>query len=138
MFRWEAAHRLINNYPKNCKHLHGHSYVAKVVVALRPHAKLNEFGFVKDYADFAPLKQWIDETLDHTTMVAEQDRQLQQTLEGIGSKAAVLPIPQTSAEHLCELLYKKAVEFLEDDRVYVVSVKINETCTSEAAIHVHA
>ncbi len=61
-FQFEAAHRLPRVAPDHkCARLHGHSFVAEVVVEgeVDPH-----FGWVMDYADikaaFAPLYRQLD------------------------------------------------------------------------------
>lgn len=131
-FRWEAAHRLIQDYQKKCKNIHGHSYVAKVVLKLREGSQLNSFGFVKDYGDFKPLKDWFDNELDHATLVSNEDRALLSSLNELNSKAFVIDRPNTTAEYLAEIIFIKAVELLQDESCEVVLVKVNETCTSEA------
>jgi len=45
-----------------CARLHGHNYV--VVIELQS-SELNRNGFVRDYHELAPLKSYIDDTLDH-------------------------------------------------------------------------
>lgn len=130
-FKWEMAHRLTYGYPGNCQHLHGHSYVSKVVIRLRPDKELDKYGFVKDYHDFKPLKQWIDDNLDHATMVCKDDVALHQFLESQQNRMFVTEV-NPSAEHIAQLVFEKATELLADDRVYVESVTVNETCTSEA------
>jgi len=133
-FKFEAAHRLIGGYPGKCKNLHGHSYIVKVVVALRTDADLNEFGFVKDYADFKGIKEWIDENLDHSTIVSIHDEELKNHLSALKSKMYLLNETNTSAELICGLIFNLAKDYVEDDRVYVYKVTVNETCTSEATI----
>ncbi len=62
-FHFSASHQLFG-LPEDhqCARLHGHNYV--VVIELASKA-LNPHGFVRDYLELAPLKQYIDETLDH-------------------------------------------------------------------------
>lgn len=136
-FKWEAAHRLIQDYPGKCKNLHGHSYVAKVVMTPNPSSVhknegLDKFGFVKDFGDFKPLKDWIDTNLDHATLVSVDDRALIAHLEDLQSKAFIFHHPNTSAEYLAMFLFHKAAELLNDAHTHVCSVSINETCTSDA------
>ena len=45
-----------------CARLHGHNYV--VVVELSS-PTLDQYGFVRDYTELKPLKDYIDDTLDH-------------------------------------------------------------------------
>jgi 6-pyruvoyltetrahydropterin/6-carboxytetrahydropterin synthase len=62
-FTFEAAHHL-PGLPAGhkCARVHGHSYTAEVVVASD---KLIPPGFVTDFGDLAPVRQYIDTALDH-------------------------------------------------------------------------
>jgi len=63
-FEFSASHQL-NHLVKEdhpCKRCHGHNYVVTVVLKGE---KLDENGFIQDYRDLSPIKQWIDESLDH-------------------------------------------------------------------------
>lgn len=62
-FHFSASHQLIglpDDHP--CARLHGHNYIVKVELMSD---ELNEHGFVKDYRDLTPLKNYIDDELDH-------------------------------------------------------------------------
>ena len=62
-FQFSASHQLkhIPDYHP-CARLHGHNYV--VVVELSS-PTLDQYGFVRDYTELKPLKDYIDDTLDH-------------------------------------------------------------------------
>lgn len=62
-FTFSASHQLLN-LPEThqCHRLHGHNYVVEVELQTD---KLDHHGFVVDYGDLDPLKQFIDEKLDH-------------------------------------------------------------------------
>lgn len=62
-FAFSASHQL-THLPADhqCARLHGHNY--RVVVVLEG-ASTNRDGFIRDYGDLAPLKHYIDTTLDH-------------------------------------------------------------------------
>lgn len=62
-FAFSASHAL-EGLPDShqCARLHGHNYV--VAVRLES-ASLNPVGFVLDYGDLAPLRDYIDGALDH-------------------------------------------------------------------------
>lgn len=63
VFAFEAAHRLTKVPPGHkCGQLHGHSY--KVEFILESDG-LDEMGFVLDYAELKPVKDYIDQHLDH-------------------------------------------------------------------------
>lgn len=62
-FHFSASHQLKqmpDGHP--CARLHGHNYV--VVLELRGE-QLNPYGFVRDYLELKPFKDYIDDTLDH-------------------------------------------------------------------------
>lgn len=62
-FHFSASHQLCQLPPDHqCARLHGHNYVVVVELAA---AELNDFGFVRDYHELAPLKHYIDDNLDH-------------------------------------------------------------------------
>jgi len=128
--RWEAAHRLVQGYSGKCSRNHGHSWVARVVVELRPEATLNEFGFVKDFGEFRPLRDWVEEHWDHATLVSEQDESLLTWLRENDQKYYLFPGNPTS-EIMAETLFRVASELLNDERCFVRRVTLRETCTSK-------
>ena len=88
-FHFSAAHRLSHLPPDHqCHRPHGHNYVVQVTLEAD---ELDADGFVLDYGDLAPVKQWIDERLDH--------RDLNEVLPELDG--------QTTAEKLARLLYER-------------------------------
>ncbi|WP_329180367.1 6-carboxytetrahydropterin synthase QueD [Streptomyces sp. NBC_01477] len=64
-FAFSASHRLEGlDEGHQCARLHGHNYVVEVELAAETE-QLTPTGFVRDYGDLAPFKQWIDSTVDH-------------------------------------------------------------------------
>ena len=62
-FHFSASHQLCQlaeDHP--CGRLHGHNYIIEVELSSET---LDQYGFVLDYNELKPLKQWIDDTLDH-------------------------------------------------------------------------
>ena len=60
---FEAAHqlrRLPAGHP--CSRLHGHSYTVEIVLQSET---LDDAGFVLDYGQLAPFKQYLDSAFDH-------------------------------------------------------------------------
>ena len=55
-----VLHGLRDGHP--CARLHGHNYI--ITVYLRSE-QTNEVGFVTDYNDLLPIKNYIDNQLDH-------------------------------------------------------------------------
>jgi len=141
-YKWEMAHRLIGfdgkenqvvAYCDNCRHLHGHSYKAKIKMELREKHSLDHYGMVYDYNEMKKMKTWIDANLDHCVIISNYDTDLLKfikTQEG-RDKHFVIKGPST-AENISQILFAKASEMLNTDRVRVCEVNVNETETSEA------
>lgn len=74
-FAFDAAHRVMRHESK-CATLHGHRYDIEVEVE----AVSGELDSVGRVVDFGELKQkiggWIDDNLDHTTIIGPDDRGL--------------------------------------------------------------
>jgi len=65
-FTFSAAHELSgvpDGHP--CKRLHGHNYIVKLFFS---NAVLNSIGFIIDYRELDPIKNWIDSKLDHRNL----------------------------------------------------------------------
>jgi len=129
--KFEAAHRLINGYPGNCKNIHGHSYIAIVEMGLSSKATLNKYGFVKDFGDFKDLRKWVDDNWDHAFLVNIADDSMIRFLREEEQRHYIFKDNPT-AEHMCIILFDIASQILNDVCSTVTSVKIYETTTSEA------
>lgn len=62
-FAFSASHQL-GGLPEDhqCARLHGHNYIIEVVLQSE---KLNPVGFVRDYGELKPIKDWLDSQFDH-------------------------------------------------------------------------
>lgn len=103
-FHFSASHQL-EHLPEGhqCARLHGHNYLVVVVLGSDT---LNADGFVRDYGELKPLKEYIDNALDH--------RHLNNVLNF-----------RTTAENLACHLYNLCVnEFGWEE---VVEVRVSET-----------
>ena len=129
-FRFEAAHRLVQGYSGKCRNVHGHSWVVRVTLRSMS-GILDQFGFVKDFGDFKPLRDWIDLNLDHSMMVSKEDMTMLTFLSGHGLKYHVMKRNPTS-EQLC-LELKDVADRLFSDAV-VSKIEVEETCTSKATL----
>jgi 6-pyruvoyltetrahydropterin/6-carboxytetrahydropterin synthase len=106
-FTFEAAHCL-PHLPEGhkCRNPHGHSY--RVQFVLEGEAT-DERGFVRDYADMARVKEFLDGTWDHSDLNTLFAR-------GLGPRL-------TTAEHLAWWLYRRFCRtYLE-----LVEVRVSET-----------
>jgi 6-pyruvoyltetrahydropterin/6-carboxytetrahydropterin synthase len=65
-YAFSASHHL-TGLPDDhqCARLHGHNYIVEIVLES---AGLNEVGFVKDYGDLKPIKEWLDDNFDHRNL----------------------------------------------------------------------
>jgi 6-pyruvoyltetrahydropterin/6-carboxytetrahydropterin synthase len=98
------GHRLLN-YVGPCQHLHGHN--ARVDVMLMSDT-LDERGMVMDFGDVKRVvKQWIDDTLDHTLLLSKGDP-LVPLFEEKGEKFYLMEDNPT-AENIAKLIYDFAV-----------------------------
>lgn len=122
-FRFEAAHRLVRGYKGNCAHLHGHSWQ----VSIEMKGELNHLGMVMDFADVRPLREWVDQFLDHATIVSTEDDVLVAFLTETKQRLFLVGHNPTS-ENLTKILFDKAREY----GLPVSAVEIKETCTSTA------
>ena len=122
-YSFDSAHRLVQGYAGKCAHVHGHTWRIRVTAKSET---LNLFGFVTDFSLFKPLKDWIDEHLDHATMVSMHDLPLIKWLIENNQRHFICAENPTS-EYLCKFLFGVADEFLH---LNPSAVEIDETCTS--------
>ena len=62
-FHFSASHQLSHLAADHqCARLHGHNYIVEVELSAD---ELDADGFVRDYYELAPLKRYLDESLDH-------------------------------------------------------------------------
>lgn len=125
-FSFDAAHRLVNGYTGKCANIHGHTWQVKVTVTA---ATLNHFGFVKDFSDLKPIKDWVDQHLDHAMIASITDQKVVDFVTKQGMKLYVMNDNPTS-ENLCELLYRVCHEEI---KLPVKVIEIHETCTCSAS-----
>ncbi len=123
--RFESAHRLIKGYQGNCSNVHGHSWVARF---FSKSVGLNQFGMVRDFSDFKLIRKWIDEILDHATIVCVDDHALVEWLAKNEQRYYLTPHNPTS-EALSKILLDQCHILGLND---VFAVEIEETCTSKA------
>lgn len=105
-FEFSASHSL-DHLPDGhpCRNNHGHNY--KVTVEFRSD-KLDKYGFVIDYREMKPIKDWIDEKLDHQNL------------------NDVFPHPSVS-EEMASTLYWVFCGLMPEKASLLYSVSISET-----------
>lgn len=107
-FRFEAAHQLPNHLGK-CRRLHGHSWVARIVVeADELRAGGSSAGMVMDFATIKDaMEPILEEKLDHHFL------------------NETLPMPNPTSEEIARWLFERLEHVLPG----LAAVIIEETCT---------
>lgn len=134
---FSAAHRLTHGYVGKCANLHGHDYSSKVTLNA---TELNRFGFVTDITDITKyFDDWINENLDHKTIVSSADKSLLDFLIKENQEHYIIPNGQnTTVEVLSKHLFEKFTVILENNlldtnpTLKLVSVEVWETSLSSA------
>jgi 6-pyruvoyltetrahydropterin/6-carboxytetrahydropterin synthase len=129
-FTFEAAHRLLKNYTGKCTNNHGHSWVIKLHIEAN---KLDDQDMVIDFMEMKELKKWIDENIDHTSILWEEDPMCDYIRKS-GQRIYTTKGNPTS-EQIGIVIFQQAVKMFENSRVKVKCVEVNETCTSGAQIY---
>jgi 6-pyruvoyltetrahydropterin/6-carboxytetrahydropterin synthase len=124
-FTFDASHQLTGlREGHKCMRLHGHTYT----VELELQGTLNANGFVVDYDNLKPFKEFIDNYLDH--------RDLNEALKQFSNSPS-----QPSAENLAAWLYDMAVSVLRKEGMYgtpiphyvrISAVRVQETPNTSA------
>jgi 6-pyruvoyltetrahydropterin/6-carboxytetrahydropterin synthase len=127
VFTFEAAHRLIKNYTGKCTNNHGHSWVVRVELEAD---ELDQKNMVIDFNEIKRLKVWIDETLDHTTILWREDPMCS-FIQQSGQRLFITDDNPTS-ETIATIIFKKAQDLFENDKIKINLVEVSETCTSRA------
>ena len=144
-FYFDAAHRLHTVRPNHpCRNLHGHRY--EVEVSIQGDLVCKSTMLI-DYHDLAPIKKFLDTTLDHSTMVSVNDRcllmlvkvdcgecNLNSALNDVFGKVAILPVAETTAECLAEYFKEVFTRIVRNKMPegYRLSVTVSETPNTSA------
>ena len=130
-FRFETAHRLVNDYKGKCANLHGHSWNGTVTLRC---SKLDAQGMGIDYADIKErITNAIDAIFDHATVLYREDP-LVADLRKYLCKVVVMDENPTS-EVIGAFIFDMATKQMADfPHAKVVEVVIKETCTSACRI----
>ena len=118
--QWRATH-------SHCRLLHGYALSFRFVFAA--HA-LDERNWCFDFGGMKPLRAWLHEMFDHTTLVAEDDPNLDdfRTLAARGL-IDLRVLPSVGCEATARHVFEHACRFVQaqtDGRVWVESVEVHE------------
>lgn len=134
---FDMAHRLMD-YKGACNNLHGHRY--KIALSFEGEVETlgdsPEEGMVVDFGVVKRLAgDWINNNLDHATMLFQKDDTLIQTLKGMKLKVVVTPF-QPTAENMAKYIFDELTNFFDtngpDLSAKLFKVVVWETPTSYA------
>ena len=132
-FKRDMAHRLPTHEWK-CWNVHWHTYKALITIQWEHlQEEWPETGMLKDFWNFQPIKDWIDENRDHAYVWKADDYVLISLREQKFKTYSMASNP--TAENMAKLLYKVSSELLE--WVDIDKVIIYETPTSFAEFSIN-
>ena len=121
----------------HCHLLHGYALAVRFEFGS---TELDVRNWVVDFGGLKPLKGMLEDTFDHTLLVAEDDPQREAlvALEKLGL-ARVVIVPATGCEKFAELIFECTEQWLLDagygDRVTLLSVEVKEHGANSAIYH---
>lgn len=113
----------------HCNQLHGYALAVKFVFGA---LELDHQNWVVDFGGLKSLKGMLEDTFDHTLLVAEDDPQLAELkqLDDVLGIAKVVVVPACGCEKFAELIFECAEQWLKDNgfspRVKLISVEVKE------------
>lgn len=116
-----------------CSRLHGHSWAITLTFEAK---ELDGNGFVIDFGDLHFLQDWIDENLDHSTVLKENDPLLNECekLEKYGL-LKILLVKSASCEGIAHFLYhtfQPMIEQKTNGRVRIQTLHLEEDSKNSA------
>ena len=120
-------------HPGRCSRIHGHSWTITITFA---GDELDENGFIVDFGELHYLSDWIDENLDHATVLASDDPRLDELQALAASGLLKIHLVDSAscegiARHLFDVFSAMVSENTEG-RVHIVSVELHEDSRNSA------
>lgn len=112
----------------HCRHLHGYALAIRVEFVAE---QLDERNWVVDFGSLKSFKQQLEDTFDHTLLVAQDDPHLDDLgmLQGL-DLCRVVVVEATGCEAFAKLIFGAAEVWLKDNgyfpRCKVASVEVRE------------
>lgn len=130
---FDAAHRIINHESK-CKMLHGHRYVIELTFTTK---ELDNLGRVIDLGEIKDIfGSWIDENLDHNTILSIKDKELGDFIEKTTGQKIYYLDENPTAENLSKHLFHEITpKLFADYDAKIIKLKIYETPNCMTEIH---
>ena len=122
---FDAAHRIINHESK-CKMLHGHRYALEASFVA---SNLDDLGRVIDFGEIRQLLgNWIDENLDHNTILSIKDKNLGDKISSETGQKIYYINENPTAENIAQYILKKICpKIFAKKNVKCVAIKLYET-----------
>ena len=110
----------------HCQYLHGYS----LSVRINFKGNLDDRHWVYDFGDLKDIKQFLQDTFDHKTVIAEDDPELE-TFKELDEKKLIqlVILPAVGCEKFAEYIWNKInpiVSVKTNDRVKVLSIEVRE------------
>ena len=127
--QWRAKH-------SHCKYMHGYA----LSVRINFKGMLNDRNWVYDFGDLKFVKQFLQDTFDHKTVVAEDDPELE-TFKELEEKGLIqlVVIPHVGCEKFAEYICKEIAPQIvvnSNERVKLMSVEVREH-SGNSAIYIN-
>ena len=118
--QWRATH-------SHCRLLHGYALAFTFVFAAN---ELDERNWCFDFGGLKPVKAWLHEMFDHTTLVATDDPDLA-LFEELGARGLISlrVLPAVGCEAVAKQVFQHVNRFVAASsgrRVWLESVEVNE------------
>ena len=113
----------------HCRLLHGYALAVKLTVGA---VELDCRNWVVDFGSLKSLKQMLQDTFDHTLLVAEDDPKLEvfKQLDNVHGIAKVVVVPACGCEKFAEMIFECTEIWLKDNgyapRVKLIAVEVKE------------
>lgn len=108
------AHRQ-PSHPGHCRLIHGHNWSFEVTFACEDD-NVDQNGFVLDFGQMQPIKEFLKASFDHTLVINHEDLEffaMSRKLEELGF-ASIVRVPNCGAEGLAEYVYDEIAKLLPD------------------------
>jgi len=124
ILEFDAGHRIVKHESK-CRNFHGHRYKMEATFEAN---NLDHLGRVVDFGVIKTiLGKWIDDNLDHTMILNEEDKKYGKVLEQAGNKPIYYVEFNPTAENLAKMLFEKANQLLKTSNLKATNVRLWET-----------
>lgn len=129
--RFEMSHRLRNSWTEACQKIHGHSYVAEIIISA---SKLNQDGMIIDFGQLKEVLMKYVQRMDHAVALHVEDP-LTKIFEETQKLVAFEfnPTAENMARDFCEYLIEEMPQDCEMDSI---AVRLHETETGWAEYEV--